>query len=495
MKHFFIIILTVLMSLDAISAFAHDIEVKCDDGKSIYFVWTNNKTELAVSYGGTSKYGGYYSGNIVIPESVEYNGKTYSVTAIGWHAFHNCRNLTSVTIPNSVKSIVEDAFTNCVGLTSIAIPSSVTYIQNAFDGCRNLYSVHITDLEAWCNIDFSGMGIARHLYLNGEEIKNLVIPSGITSIKAGAFQGCSITSVTIPNSVTSIEYSAFSGCSDLTSVTIPNSVTSIGNTAFAYCSGLTSIIVENGNPNYDSRNGCNAIIDSNNQLIVGGRNTIIPNSVTSIGDYAFSGCTGLTSIDIPDNVTAIGSSAFCHCTNLVYITLPRNIASIDGLAFGYCNSLTDVYCKAENVPSASSNSFSNPGNITLYAPSASHNAYKSTEPWSKFKAYNSLINIDIQATEKCSKPTISVANGKAIFSCESSGVTYHWSISTPICTTGTNNISINLPITLNVYATKDGYQNSDVATYEFSGLVGDVDGNGVVNVSDHVELSRIIMGQ
>ena len=156
-----------------------------------------------------AKGSGKYSGEVVIPESVEHEGTAYSVTSIGDYAFYNCSGLTSVTIPNSVTSIGDEAFYKCSGLTS----------------------VRISDIAAWCNIDFADvysnpLYYAHHLYLNGEEVKDLVIPNSVTSIGYATFHGCSgFTSVTIPNSVTSIGDYAFSECSGLTSVTIPNRVT------------------------------------------------------------------------------------------------------------------------------------------------------------------------------------------------------------------------------------------------------------------------------
>ena len=178
-------------------------------------------------------------------------------------------------------------------MCKVAIPNSVTNIGNdAFYGCSSLASV--------------------------------TIPNSVTSIGEGAFCYCiSLTSVTIPNSVTSIGDDVFSVSSSLTSVTIPNSVTSIGSSAFAGCTGLTSIIVESGNAVYDSRNNCNAIIETaNNDLIAGCQNTIIPNSVTSIGDWAFFRCSSLTSVTIPNSVTSIGDHTFEECTNL-RIKLPQ----------------------------------------------------------------------------------------------------------------------------------------------------------------------------
>ena len=137
----------------------------------------------------------------------------------------------------------------------------------------------------------------------------------VTAIGAGAFgHNPELTSVTFPNTVTTIGRFAFWGCNGLTSMTIPNTVTSIGDGAFGACRGLTSLAVESGNPNYDSRDNCNAIIETaSNTLIAGCKITVIPNSVTAIGSNAFDRCDGLTSITIPNSVTSIGVEAFCYC--------------------------------------------------------------------------------------------------------------------------------------------------------------------------------------
>ena len=283
--------------------------------------------------------------NIIIPNSVIHIGECAfqgcsgltsvtignSVTTIGDGAFYECSRLTSVTIGNSVTTIGDCAFYNCTGLTSVTIPNSVTHIGGwAFSGCSGLTSVNI--------------------------------PNSVTTIDDGAFESCSgLTSIDIPNSVTTIGSWAFSGCSGLTSIDIPNSVTTIGDYAFRYCSGLTCVIVESGNSNYDSRYNCNAIIETaSNTLIAGCKNTTIPNSVTSIGNYAFSACSGLTSINIPNSVITIGDFAFYNCTGLTSITIPNSVTTIGNGAFQGCAELDTLNFNTANCADFSSTASSRP---------------------------------------------------------------------------------------------------------------------------------------
>jgi len=218
-------------------------------------------------------------------------------------------------------------------------------------------------------------------------LQSITLPSFITTIDQNAFYYCSgLTSITIPNSVTSIGEDAFYGCSGLTSITIPNSVTSIGTNPFSNCSGLTSISVASGNTTYDSRNNCNAIIETDsNALIVGCENTVIPNSVTSIGNYAFYYCTGLTSIDIPNSVTSIGNSAFYGCSGLTSVTIGSGVTSIGNYAFYYCSSLTSFTNLSKTPQSISSITFSNRPNVTLYVPKGRKAAYEAANYWKDFK--------------------------------------------------------------------------------------------------------------
>ncbi|MBQ2906748.1 MAG: leucine-rich repeat domain-containing protein [Bacteroidales bacterium] len=293
---------------------------------------------------------------ITIPSSVEIGGMECSVTKVGNYAFSHCSNLTSIEIPNSVTSIGDSAFSYCHSLTNIEIPNSVSSIGTfAFFGCTNLTSIEI--------------------------------PNSVTSIGNSAFSVCSeLTSIEIPNSVTSIGNYAFSGCTNLTSIEIPNSVTSIGYGAFANCSALETMSVEEGNSVYDSRENCNAIIKTEtNTLVSGCKSSIIPNSVTSIGIAAFSGCSELTSIEIPNSVTSIGNSAFYGCSELTSIEIPNSVTSIGDSAFSECYSLTSIICHAENVPETESSAFNDcPSDMIIYVPVNSVALYEATEPWNNY---------------------------------------------------------------------------------------------------------------
>jgi len=245
------------------------------------------------------------------------------LTSIGDNAFTLCDCLTSVTIPHSVTSIGDNVFFYCIALTSIVVENGNT-VYDSRNNCNAIIKTSTNTLIVGC--------------------KNTIIPNSVTIIANDAFQYCiGMASITIPNSVTSIGDNAFYGCTGLTSINIPNSVTSIGSSAFSNCSSLTSIVVGSGNTVYDSRNNCNAIIKtSTNTLIVGCKNTIIPNSVTSIGSSAFSGCSGLTSVTIPNSVTSIGSSAFSGCSGLTSVTIPNSVTSIGYGTFSGCSGLTSV---------------------------------------------------------------------------------------------------------------------------------------------------------
>ena len=184
----------------------------------------------------------------------------------------------------------------------------------------------------------------KQLGLDKLEIITSDMLEGYTSIGYDAFGDCSsIKSITIPNSVTSIGDYAFYGCSSITSIIIPNSITTIGNFVFNGCDSLTSIIVESGNVKFDSRENCNAIIETaTNTIIAGCKSTTIPNSVTSIGNYVFEDCISINSITIPNSVTSIGYNAFAYCRSLKSIKIPNSVICIGGFAFERCDKLKNI---------------------------------------------------------------------------------------------------------------------------------------------------------
>ena len=421
-------------------------------------------------------------GNIVTPNATDVFGanivsNTYengkgiitfdgNVTEIGYMAFQKCSSLTSVTIPDSVTSIGDWAFARCNSLTTISISDSVTEIGYwAFYGCSSLkvfYGKFSAD-NGRCLVN--GSTIIAYAEASGT---TYTIPDSVTEIGEYAFSYCSsLTSITIPNSVTSIGGSAFLGCRSLTSITIPDSVTEIGEYAFSYCSSLTSItipysVTEIGSYSFEDCSSLKAFYgkfatSDNKALIVNGTlnafaigcgatSYTIPDSVTTIGTYAFYNCSSLTTITIPDSVTLIGGEAFYNCSSLTSvtignsvteigsgafadcssltnitipdsvieigygafydcyslttITIPDSVTLIVGEAFYNCSSLKSVYCKPTTPPNTRGTSVftNNASDRKIYVPEKSLDAYKNADGW---KEYADAIVVD-PATE--SKP-------------------------------------------------------------------------------------------
>jgi len=313
-------------------------------------------------------------------DNYDYGDDDYilaNVTSISAPAFYDCTNLTSIAIPASVTSIGIEAFGNCTGLTSVTFAADsqlATIGEVAFYNCTNLTGIIIPA---------SVTSIGGGAFYNCTGLTGITIGSGVTSIGYYAFEGCtnlttvtlaeglmsignswfsglsSLTIVNIPTSVTSIGYSAFRYCTGLTAISIPASVTSINGAAFSGCTSLTSITVNANNPNYASESGI--LYNKAKTTLIqapGGisGSVTIPDSVTSIGYGAFSGCTGLTSITIPASVTTIGEGAFFACTGFTSITIPDSVTEIGESAFSDCTGLTDITIPSD-ITSIGQNAF------------------------------------------------------------------------------------------------------------------------------------------
>ena len=262
-----------------------------------------------------------------------------SVTNIGDRVFEDCVNLTDITIPDSVTSIGGGAFQWCEKLTSITIPDSVTSIGgNAFSSCSGLKSITIPD-----SVTNFGDGVFEYC----SSLVSVTLPKSITKIGEWEFSDCtSLTNIIIPDNITSIDKCAFMGCSSLTSVTICKNVTNIGGSVFEGCSNLANITVDSKNNDYSSENGVLFNKNKSELLVYPAGNSrkeySIPDSVTTIGYYAFGYCTNLTSIIIPDSVTSMDNDAFTNCSKLVNITIPKNVTRIPMHAFYNCLNLTSI---------------------------------------------------------------------------------------------------------------------------------------------------------
>ena len=388
-----------------------------------YKVLPENEFEVTLKKGpggaGPSLIG--YSGDVIIPDSVivpasfSHPEREYKVTSINNLAFRNDINsdysyrapLYSVVIGNNVTSIPDSTFYRCKNLTSVTIGNNVTSIGNsAFSLCSNLTSMRIPR---------GVKSLPSDAFYCCHKLESVILPESITEIGDYAFVGCdSLKSIVFPNSLKSIGNGTFQNCYNLVSLIIPESVINISKTAFLYCSGLNSIIVKNGNPMYDSRENCNALIETNtNMLLQGCNSSFIPLGVTTINSYAFRTCSGLTSITIPNSVTSIDQGAFNGCTGLTSITIPNSVTSIGDYAFYGCTGLEEVKVMAEIPPVAYDETFSN-YDIPLYVPESAVSSYQATSPWNKFKTFNTLSDIQNVTIDNDATATIYDLNGKRL---------------------------------------------------------------------------------
>ena len=416
MKNILSVLAILLLSC---KVYAHSFSAVCPTGQTLYYFILNDST-VSVGFPGNNTvtsvpWGGYTKpvGSLIIPESVIYEGTTYSVKRITYNAFFGCDSLTSVTIPNTVVSIGNYSFQNCTRLDSVVIPHSIGTIgSQAFAGCDELSYVNFTgSIAEWCKIHFAGntsnpLYYANHLYINDSEVTVLDIPDAVDTIHNYAFYKCQgIDTAIIGKSVVSIGEDAFWNCSGLTTLYFNadscSALPHIYHNPFSACFSLTSLIIGDSVkriPDY--------MMDGINSLA----NVTIGSAVKYIGENAFLDCSSLsrvnytgtiadwcgiqfqswgnpiltahnlfindvevTTLEIPDTVQSISSAAFNTCYSLTSVVLPESITSIGVAAFYRCNNITDFYSKRETAPTIGNNSI--PTTALIHIPCGSSLSY------------------------------------------------------------------------------------------------------------------------
>lgn len=370
-----------------------------------------------------------YSGEIVIPESVTYNGNLYTVCIIGNNAFYSCE-VTSVTIPNSVTVIGDNAFSYC-SLNSITIPNSVLTIGgSAFSKCKSLTSIILPN-------NLTNLGY--YAFDGCSSLTSVTIPSSLNVISDGVFRDCGLTSINIPVGVHSIGKEAFCGCYSLTSVTLPTFLLEIGERAFSGCSGLTSII--------------------------------LPKTVLNIGSMAFYYCTGLSSIIIPSSVQIIGSNAFNGIVFTTIISMIENPFMISGL-----NSEGPVF---------NENTFHN---TLLYVPIGTIDKYKSMEGWKDFQFIKEGVEPQCDKptiSYQKGKLTFNCSTEGAV--CQ------YTITDNDIQSGSGNELQLGVTYYISVYATKSGYENSETATATLCWIDVDPKTEGITNGVANVRANPVLI--
>ena len=327
----------------------------------IYYMYDEEGHNAIVTYNNTRF--DCYSGEVVIPEVVNYDGESLPVIGISEDAFRDCTGLTAVHIPATVTSIGERAFRNCIGLTSVSLPDGLINLGNqafancmeltgidfpaslvkiskqAFIDCYAMAHVGATSLESWLNIDFDDqysnpLYYVHHLTVNGQEVTDMVIPSTVNRIKPLAFIECDgLKTVVIADGVSDLGESAFAYCDGISSMSLPSSLQTIGKQAFQGCTALTDMVIPSG---------VSSLPDGLFMNCTGLKDVLIPDGVVSAGKNVFNGCSAMQEITLPNSINVLGASAFTGCTSLRKVKLSRCLNAIGDNTFQGCSSLSRV---------------------------------------------------------------------------------------------------------------------------------------------------------
>lgn len=362
------------------------------------------------------------TGDIVIPETVRHGNTDYTVTTVQSNAFKD-NEITSISLPNTVSVMGEACFESCSSLKSAVLPSGLTSLgKSCFYDCRNLASV--------------------------------TLPEGITRLADFCFAECtSLSSITLPNSITDMGFRCFFRCSGLESVTLPEGITLLPSNCFESCSSLVSVN--------------------------------LPGSILSLGSDCFISCTSLSSITLPEGLEMISGRCFYRCTSLTSIKLPRSLNYIGGSCFANCSYLTDVTCQWDTPAGvdADTDIFENIyTECRLHVPVGSASAYMSTEPWSAFKY---VVEADGEVVDpvRCATPVITYGDNGLVFSCETDGAEYHYSITASDAVkdgfSADGRIPLGASYIISVYASAKDHINSDVATATLCFIDAELNTSGI----------------
>ena len=437
------------------------------------------------------------AGNIVIPEKVSYNGADYTVTSMTDYAFQSTA-ITGITLPGSITALSYGCFEGSK-LESIVVPKSVTTLPAiCFHGCANLKSVTlhdgITSIGGGC---FNGCTSLESITLPSgitelgaatfygcTALKAIELPGGITSLGSDCFYGCTgLTTISIPNKVTILDYACFRDCTGLTSVTLPESVTTLGEDCFNGCTGLSTINLPNsitsmGNYCFRDCNKLESVTLPNSMTTVpfgcfygctGLKYVTLPNSIIKLAGGCFYGCSSLETITLHEGINSIDSYGFASCSSLKAITLPRSITDIGSYCFYYCSSLATVTCKWENqdeIVTALDMFSGTPAEKVLNVPMGTGVMYASTTYWKDFTTINEVGDTP-EEPEKCATPVISYRDSMLVFTSETEGAEYHYTITDNDIITDAysynGKVRLSAAYNISVYASADGYTNSDEA--------------------------------
>ena len=398
------------------------------------------------------------------------------LTSLGNSCFYDCRNLASVTLPEGITTLGVNCFYRCTSLTPVTLPEGIEELgYQCFYGCTSLESVVLPgslrtignncfyDCSALKSVMFGGSigALPEKCFYGCTSLESIALPEGVKELGENCFYRCSnLASVTLPESITRLADFCFAECTSLSSITLPNSITDMGFRCFFRCSGLESVTLSEGITLLPSNcfESCSSLVS-----------VTLPGSILSLGSDCFISCTSLSSITLPEGLEMISGRCFYRCTSLTSIKLPRSLNYIGGSCFANCSYLTDVTCQWDTPAGvdADTDIFENIyTECRLHVPVGSTSAYMSTEPWSAFKY---VVEADGQVVDpvRCATPVITYGDNGLVFSCETEGAEYHYSITASDAVkdgfSADGRIPLGASYVISVYASAAGCVNSDVA--------------------------------